>query len=248
MQHLGIEKYEIIDYNVTWLEKVINFLMNPVVSGILMLVIVGGIYFELQTPGVGFPIAAAAVAALLYFAPLYLDGLAENWEILLFVIGIILLGVEIFVIPGFGVAGISGILLMVMGLTLSLVRNVAFDFSLTGADEVGMALFRVVLTISAGLGLMFIFGKNIFESKAFGRLVLHDAQNVEQGFTSADMKLKNLIGREAETVTDLKPSGKIEIDDERHDAYAEGLWISTGTKVKITGMKGNTLVVAKLED
>jgi membrane-bound serine protease (ClpP class) len=248
MQLLGIKHYEVIDYKVDWLEKVINFLMHPVVSSILMLIIVGGIYFELQTPGVGFPLAAAAVAALLYFAPLYLEGLAENWEILLFIVGLILLGVEIFVLPGFGVAGIAGILLMVIGFTLSLVHNVAFDFSMTKAGEVGMALFRVVITIIAGIGLLFVFGKNIFASKLFEQMVLQDAQRADEGYISVDMKLKHLIGSEAMTVTDLKPSGKIEINGERHDAYAEGLWISAGTRVRIVRLNGNTLVVSKVDD
>ena len=80
-------------------------------QGILILIIIGGIYFELQTPGVGFPILASVVAAVLYFAPLYLDGLAANWEIILFLVGVVLLGVEIFVLPGFGVAGVLGLVI-----------------------------------------------------------------------------------------------------------------------------------------
>ena len=75
--------------------------------------IIGGIYFELQTPGVGFPIIASIIAAILYFVPYYLNGLAANWEIILFFVGVVLLIVEIFIIPGFGIAGISGIILMV---------------------------------------------------------------------------------------------------------------------------------------
>jgi membrane-bound serine protease (ClpP class) len=248
IKFLGIEKYEVVKYEITFLEKAISFLMNPAVSGLLMLVIIGGIYFELQTPGVGFPIAAAAVAALLYFAPLYLEGLAENWEILVFISGLILLGIEIFAIPGFGVAGVSGIFLIVMGLTLSLVRNIAFDFSFSGTDALAMALFRVVLTISIAIGLMFVFGKNIFQSKIFSRLVLAEAQNVDEGFTSVDMKLKDLIGKEGVAATDLKPFGKIEIDDVRYEASADGLWFNKGTKVKVTKLNGNTLIVTKLNN
>ena len=90
------------------------------------MVIFGGIYFELQSPGVGFPLAAAILAATIYFAPLYLEGIAENWEIALFIVGIILIGVEIFALPGFGVAGISGLFLAVTGLSLAMVDNIDF--------------------------------------------------------------------------------------------------------------------------
>ena len=117
------------EYKPSGVDKLIGFLLSTVVQGILIMIMIGGIYFELQTPG--YWISAYCwhlTAALLYFAPLYLEGLAEHWEILLFVAGIVLVILEIFVIPGFGVAGISGIALIVAGLTLSLVDNVSFRF------------------------------------------------------------------------------------------------------------------------
>ncbi len=103
----GIKNYEIKEYKTTTLDKLIDILISPYFSGILIMIMLGGIYFELQSPGIGFPLAAAGIAAVLYFAPLYLEGLAENWEIVLFVAGVILLMIEVFAIPGFGVAGVS---------------------------------------------------------------------------------------------------------------------------------------------
>ncbi|MGW8316797.1 MAG: NfeD family protein, partial [Bacteroidales bacterium] len=113
IEKLGIESYELKNYTPSPLDRVIGFLINPIVHGILIMVIIGGIYFELQSPGIGFPLAAAILAALLYFAPLYLEGLAENWELILFIVGVILIMVEIFAIPGFGVAGVAGIIAMI---------------------------------------------------------------------------------------------------------------------------------------
>jgi membrane-bound serine protease (ClpP class) len=101
----GITAPEIRTFVPTTLDIIIGWLVNPAISGILIMVIIGGIYFELQTPGVGFPLAAAVTAATLYFAPLYLEGLAENWEILLFIVGLGLLGVEIFVLRRFRSGG-----------------------------------------------------------------------------------------------------------------------------------------------
>ncbi|MBK8875733.1 MAG: hypothetical protein IPN13_18215 [Bacteroidetes bacterium] len=122
--------YKVASYQPTFLDNLISILVNPAVSGILLLLMLGGIYFELQTPGIGFPLLAAFIAAILYFAPLYLEGLAANWEILMAVIGLALLAVEIFVLPGFGIAGISGLILLVTAFTISMVGNDGFDFEM----------------------------------------------------------------------------------------------------------------------
>ncbi|MGB0368115.1 MAG: NfeD family protein, partial [Flavobacteriales bacterium] len=132
----GYPDYEQKTYQVTGLETFIGWMVNPAVSGILIMIIIGGIYFELQSPGIGFPIAAAITAALLYFTPLYLEGLAENWEVVLFLVGIILVAVEVFVLPGFGVAGISGAAFIMTSLILSLVGNVGFDFDFVMPTQV----------------------------------------------------------------------------------------------------------------
>jgi membrane-bound serine protease (ClpP class) len=83
------------------------------------LLIIGGLYFELQSPGIGFALIVSLIAAVLYFAPLYLEGLAANWEIVMFIVGVLLIVAELFFFPGFGIAGIAGIVLVVMGLTLA---------------------------------------------------------------------------------------------------------------------------------
>lgn len=128
LRKTGFENARIEEYKPSFIERIIGFLVHPVVSGLLIMAIVGGIYFEMQSPGIGFPLGVAILGAILYFAPLYLEGLAENWEILLFIAGLILLAVEIFVLPGFGVAGILGISLVFLGLVLSLLHNVRFNF------------------------------------------------------------------------------------------------------------------------
>ncbi|HMP99592.1 MAG TPA: nodulation protein NfeD, partial [Cyclobacteriaceae bacterium] len=90
----GVSNYELVKYELSSTEKIIAFFLNPFISGILILVIIGGIWFELQTPGVGFPLMASGIALVLYFVPYYLNGLAQNWEIMIFFIGIGLLLVE----------------------------------------------------------------------------------------------------------------------------------------------------------
>lgn len=244
---MGVEAdREIITYKESTLDKVIAVLLSPVLSGILMMVIVFGIYFELQTPGVGFPLMAAITAAVLYFAPLYLEGMAENWEILLFIIGVVLLALEIFVIPGFGVAGISGIILIIASLTLALVQNVAFDFTFSAPGEVTWALLRVILSLGIGLTLLLIFGKSIIHSGPFQKIMLMDTQNTADGYTGVDTKMNDLIGKEGIAVTELRPSGTVEIEDERYDAVSDGEFINRGSKVKVLKMPSSSSVVVRL--
>ena len=87
-EYIGCKDYEIKSYEPSWFDNVKGFFMSPVIQSLLIIIIIGGIYFEMQTPGLGFPSAAAIIAAILYFAPLYMDGLAENWEILLFILAL----------------------------------------------------------------------------------------------------------------------------------------------------------------
>src|SRR5690554_126266 len=145
VERQGLTDYRIIKYEMSTVEQIISFFLNPMISGFLIMVIFAGIYFELQTPGVGFPILASITAIILYFIPYYLTGLAANWELFAFGLGIILLVVEIFVIPGFGVFGILGITLILTGLTLGMLPNENFDFTFVPSGDLFVALTTVLL-------------------------------------------------------------------------------------------------------
>lgn len=247
MERRGIENYTVVEHTLTATDKIIAFLINPTISGILIMIIIGGIYFELQTPGVGFPLVAAITAATLYFAPLYLEGLAANWEILLFIAGLLLLGVEIFVIPGFGVAGISGIVLMVTGLTLSMIENVGFDFSFSGLDKVVQSLLIVMISsILAIVGSLY-FGGKFITSPMFSRLILKSEQTTQSGYSSVDLKEKSLIGKMGVTLSMMRPIGKIEIDGEQYSATAETGFIEKDEKVLVTRFEAAQLFVRKVD-
>jgi membrane-bound serine protease (ClpP class) len=248
LEMAGITNYKIIRHNVSNLEKVIQFLINPAVSGILLLVIIGGLYFELQTPGVGFPIIAAATAAVLYFAPLYLEGLAAHWEIALFLAGLILLAVEIFVIPGFGIAGVAGIGAMIVSLSLALVRNVnGFDFSFVPTQQL-ISSFLMVSSILIGGMILFLFSSHkMAEKNMLGRLTLRQELSKESGnIIGTAITDAELIGKTGICSTDLRPAGKVEIDGERHDAQSEGEFIARNSEVKVTRVRGAYLVVEKV--
>lgn len=233
LKHCGFTEYTIEKQKLTTIDEIIGILINPALSGLLILVIFGGIYFELQSPGVGFPLAAAIIAALLYFMPLYLEGLADNWEILLFIVGVVLIGLEVFVIPGFGIAGIAGLTLAFAGLILSLVGNVGFDFDPVPSGRLVEAGLIVVLSGSVSIfGSLFLAVK-LFESGVLSRLVLKADQKKEDGYIGTSTSEFDLIGRIGVAYTDLHPSGKVEIESTLHDATAMAGFITKGSKVKV---------------
>lgn len=242
----GLENASETKHQLTWVDHLIAFLINPAVSGILILVIIGGIYFELQTPGVGFPMVAAIIAAVLFFAPLYMQGLADNWEIALFVIGVILIALEIFVIPGFGVIGILGIVALVCGLAFSMVANDWLDFKVSAPGMLMQSFLLVIASLIGSIVLMVIFGKSMLQSRAFKRLVLQDEQRSDEGFTSS-RRTHDLVGREAVTKTVLRPSGKIEIEGVWYDAVALNGYVDVGEKVTVVKHENYNLFVRKLD-
>lgn len=246
IENAGYTEYEILPYELDSTEKIISLFLNPFVSGILILIIIGGIYFELQTPGVGFPIIAAIIAAILYFTPYYLNGLAENWEIVMFIVGVILLALEIFVFPGFGVAGVLGVICTLGALTLVMVNNDGFDFQFIDPDKLFQAIATTLAGMMGSIIIMFFGGVRLANSRVIRRIALVDTQDTSTGFTSTVYE-KSLIGEEGIAYTILRPSGKVELHDEIYDAYTRGEYIQKGDKIKVISNEGTSLKVKKIE-
>ncbi len=244
LKRSNITDYNIYKYELPWSEKIIALFLNPAVSGILILIMLGGLYFELQSPGLGFPIIAAIVAAVLYFTPYYLNGLAQNWEILSFVIGIILLGLEIFVIPGFGVVGIAGIIIIFMSLILSMLNNDYFNFDYVNSTDLNYAMGVVASAFVFTVALLFYAADKMLNSKRFQKIA-QTGQKIEnlsqtQGDFSAFMQ------QIAVAKTVLRPSGKIELNGETYDAFSTGEYILEKENVQIIGYFNGAFKVKKV--
>lgn len=246
LEQNGFPIYEMRTYQVTALETFIGWMVNPAISGILIMIIIGGIYFELQTPGVGFPLAAAVIAALLYFTPLYLDGLAENWEIILFMAGLVLLGVELFVIPGFGVAGAAGIGLVMTSLILSLINNIGFDFEMTMPTQIMNAFLTVILATVGGFFGSIFLAKRFLSTTMMGSMVLSSVQNRSEGYVAVNSRESELIGKTGTAHTILRPAGKVEIDGDIFDATALTSFIEKGERVQVVKYETAQLFVKKV--
>lgn len=248
LKNVGIEDYKLVEYKPTTLEKIIGFLVLPIVSGLLIMGIIGGIYFELQTPGIGFPLGVAVLSAVLFFAPLYLEGLAANWEILIFIVGLILIAVEIFLIPGFGITGGMGIFFVFAGLVLSLLDNVNFNFDGVHTSRIGTALFTVIFSTFTGFVLSLYLSKRLFSAQSgiFKNLSLKTVEDSKEGFVSIETGMLVLKGKTGIAKTVLRPSGKVLIDKETYDAVAENGYIEKGEQVVVTRVEATQIYVEKI--
>ncbi|MFZ4862944.1 NfeD family protein [Sphingobacterium sp. Mn56C] len=244
-QSLGIQDAQVQQYQWTWVDYLVGFLTLPLVSGILIMGIIGGIYFELQTPGVGFALVVALISASLFFAPLYIQGLADNWEIALFAIGVILMALEVFVIPGFGIVGILGLVFMLCGLAFSMMANDFLDFKISKPGMLINSFMVVIAAMVLTIILMVIFGRNILRSATFKRLVLQDEQRAETGYVSSVLKA-DLLHKQGIAKTVLRPSGKIEVDGVWYDAVALDGFIDAGEIIVVEKHENYNLFVRKI--
>ena len=210
-------KYEVKDVSddMTWLDRLIQLLLHPLLQSIFMMMIIGGIFVEIRTPGIGLPLLTAVIGALLYFAPAYIGHLAEYWEILLFFVGLVLIGIEIFIIPGFGVTGISGIALVVLSLALAMVDNA----DLRGLDgtlnlqpiirPIGIVIISATASIFGSVWLV----RKLFTTRSFDHIALREEMKASEGYTGVVSGLECLVGEEVVVFTDMKPSGKVQASD-----------------------------------
>ncbi|MEG1616540.1 MAG: NfeD family protein [Bacteroidales bacterium] len=235
--------YEIRHYRPTTMDNVMGWLTSPGIQAFLIMIIVLGIYYELQSPGVGFPTIAALTAAALYFAPLYLEGLAQYWEIALFFIGIILLILELFLFPGFGIAGILGVLLMTAALIFALINNWNLDFQGVEIPDANKAVLTVVVGLGLGFAAMLLLMNRIGRRGFLRRVALTKEESLHDGFIAVPMKGKELIGRIGVAGTILRPAGKVLLDNEYFDAVALYGYIDKGKVVKVVKYENAQLYV-----
>ena len=240
----GVANFEIDAFKLSTTDKIVAIFLNPFISGILILIILAGIYFEMQTPGIGFPLLAAAVALVLYLVPYYLNGLADNWEIIALFIGLALIGVEIFVLPGFGVAGITGITLTVGSLILIMVNNNAFDFEFVPANQLLYATAAAMGGLLGGIAAMMLLGSRMTKSKRFEKIILSSTQDKDKGFVATFFP-EPMQGKKGVTHTIMRPSGKVEVDGKIYDAFSRGEYIEKGETVEIIGEDTTSLIIKK---
>lgn len=238
LEAYGLENHEVVDLSSNWAEDFIRFLNNPVITSILMMIALVGLFTEIKTPGWGLPGSAAVVSLALFFGAGYILELASIIEIIIFILGVVLLLIEIFVVPGFGIFGAAGIILMIGSLFLGLIS----DFPLVDWGMLQMATVQLASAFVLSIIVIYFLIKFLPKSKIWNNLVLKKNIDEQSGYTS-DETLKELIGKSGKALTDLRPSGSVLIESKRIDVVTNGEYITKGTKVTVIEEEGSKVVV-----
>jgi membrane-bound serine protease (ClpP class) len=237
----NLKDARIIEVNQNWAEAVVRFLNNSVISSILIMIGFFGLLAEIKSPGWGVPGTAGLIALTLFFGSSYILQLASIIEILMFVIGVTLILIEIFVIPGFGIAGISGILLLLASLFLSLIGGGPFlDF-----DMISRAIIQLSLSLLSAVILIFILAKYLPTTSIFNKFVLSEAEKSDKGFSSHPIE-ESLVGAEGVALTTLRPAGTAEINGKRVDVVTDSEYVEKGKKIKVLAVQGIRIVVREI--
>ena len=246
LKDLNIENPEIMSYESSVTDSILGFLSSAAVRAVLVMLILGGIYMEMHTPGLGVAAAVAIIAAVLYFLPMLVMGSLPSWVLICFLIGVILIVLEIFVIPGFGICGISGITAIIVAIVGAMVHS----DSITGVDFSGI----VNAILITGVGILLAVGVVAWLTSSKGPVAVrrHSELMTElrnsDGFVGVDMEPAALIGKWGRAVTVLRPSGKVLVDDKVYDAVSVGDFINPGSKVKIIKYENAQIYVVNHDD
>jgi membrane-bound serine protease (ClpP class) len=238
--YFGFSYAETKTISSNWAEDVVRFLSNPIVSSLLIMIGLIGLFTEIKTPGWGVAGTSGIIALALFFGTSYILELATIWEILLFIIGVILLLIEIFVIPGFGITGIVGIILMVAALFFGLITDI--DIATTNA--ISIAIIQLASTFVATAIVIYFIWKLLPKSQTFNKLILNENLPSKSGY-AAKPTFEYLVGQTGKALTDLRPSGSAIINDERIDVVTEGDYIERGNEIIVKKVEGSKVVVIK---
>ena len=223
---------------VNWAEGLVRFFTHPIVAPMLLSLGFLGLLIEFKTPAFGMAGVGGAILLGLFFGSHYLVGLAGWEELMMLVAGIGLIGVEMFVLPGFGIAGIAGMLAVLGSVYLSLVTHLSSEADMSQAAGILSAAILVVL-IAAWALLRALPRSGRFSKSG---MMLADATDRATGYISSPVR-EELIGKTGVALTDLRPSGTAQFGDERLDVVSDNVWISAGTPIKIVRSEGYRHVV-----
>ncbi len=247
---IGMEGAEVRTVDLTWSEGLARFLNTTAVASILLMIGLGALYLEFKVPGLGLPTIVAIIAFTLYFFGTHVADLSTIIEPLLVLVGIAFVLVEIFVLPGFGVAGLVGLVCIVAGLTMAFVKlpppNTDFQFS---PVYMGDGLVVVAFGMALALVPIILLAWWLPRSPLWSRLDLTPA--TIRGQTppipvGATLSPGQLIGMSGVVRTDLRPAGTVDLDGHPFDVVTQGEFIAQGTAVRVIDTEGTRIVVAAI--
>jgi membrane-bound serine protease (ClpP class) len=229
----------IVEPGMNMLERIAGFLTRGLVSSILLTAALLGIFFEIRTPGFGAPGIIALIALTLFFGSHSLVHLAGWGEILLFIFGAVMLLIEIFLIPGFGIVGTVGIIAIVASLYLSLIGRFFHP-----ADFVSGVQVLAISFISAFV-IILIALRFLPKFTPVNRLILSTTEDEAEGFRSSPAAYEKLDGMTGVALTTLRPSGTALIDGTKFSVVSDGDFIEKNARIRVVRIEGYRIVVEK---
>ena len=236
VEYLDLVDYKVITIKSTWSEDLVRFLTNPTVAPLLMSLGFLGLLFEVKSPGLGFPGLAGIIFLGLFFGSHLLVGLADMIEILILFFGIILIFLEILIIPGFGVAGIFGGGLILWSIFYMLLGEYP------NPEDYNNAYIGLSIATLGCLVCGILLFKAITQSKLYSKIIEYKPQRKEDGY-SISKGYEKLIKKKGKASTDLRPSGKVEIDNNIYQAITTGDYIEKNSEIIVIKIEENLLVV-----
>ncbi|MEJ2187021.1 MAG: NfeD family protein [Gemmatimonadota bacterium] len=238
MAAIGDEGAPVVATRVNWAEGLVRIITNPILAPILLSLGFLGLLIEIKTPTFGLAGLVGAGSLALFFGGHYLAGLAGSEELILLVAGLVLLGIEVFLVPGFGIFGVLGIGGIAASIYLSLVGELATFTDYTHAAAILST--TVIVVAVAGWALL----RHLPASRRFLKtgIFLGESTNRDTGYLSSAVR-PELIGMMGVAVTDLHPAGVGRFAEERLDVVAEEGWIEAGTAIELVRAEGYRHVV-----
>ena len=239
LNHMNLQNENKVEIKESWSEILVRFLTNPSVAPLFMSLGMLGLFFEIKSPGFGVPGILGLACLTLFFGSHLLVGLADMTEFIILFFGIILIIMEILMIPGFGVAGISGIILCFYAFFKMLIGTYPSPEDYQAA-YMGLSMGILTAVIAA-----VILYKTIPNTELYKRLIPFTPQKSEEGFTIS-RGYETLIGETGKTTTDLRPSGKVKIQGKIYQAFSHGDYIDKDEEILVDSIDENQLLVNKV--
>ena len=235
---LGYSGADVVTSKVNWAEQLVRFFSNPIVAPFLLSLGFLGLLAEIKTPSFGMAGAAGVISLSLYFGSHLIVGLAGLEDMLIFGAGVVLLGVEALVIPGFGLFGVAGIAAVAAGLFMSMLGSLPTASEYTSA---GMILTTTVLLVLVSAWALI---RTLPRTSRLAKSGIFLLQRTDRaiGYESAEVR-DDLMDSVGTAITDLRPSGTALFGDERIDVVSESEWITEGTQVRVISAEGYRHIV-----
>jgi membrane-bound serine protease (ClpP class) len=240
---LGHEGATVVTLELNWAERLVRFFSSSLVSPFLLSLGFLGLLIEIRTPTFGLAGTMGLISLGLFFGSNMIVGLAGLEDVLIVGAGLVLLGIEAFVVPGFGIFGVAGIVAILAGLYMSLLGNIPTMPDFTRAAWVLTSSMLLLIGSAWALIRTLPSSSRLAESGIF--LLAKTASAI--GYESAEVR-SDLVGKHGTAITDLRPAGTALVGDERIDVVSESEWISAGTPVKILSAEGYRHIVRSVSE